>query len=101
MKPKTQKRGWFMRKFMIELRRDGAPEGKIRRSLRPAGPGTWITSLTKDDKRKHIFVEYHGQLYILHSDRGDMSDPETRNDSYLDCMYIELTDNEKLIEGAV
>lgn len=37
-----------------------------------------------------IYCRYKNKMYLVKSEKGDLSDPMRRNDSYLTSLYIEV-----------
>ena len=91
-KPKTasEKRGYLMRKFPVEVRAGGKPVKTIRRAIQvQKSPAPWIKE-TRTEYGMPFLIYYKRKYYVLNSDAGNLTNAAERNDSYLQSLYIEI-----------
>jgi hypothetical protein len=69
-----------MKKHTIQVRKNGIALFNIKRKLQTEAFGNF----------NPVFCRYKNEIYLVNSEKGDLSAPFRRNESYLSCLYIEV-----------
>jgi len=81
------------RMFSLKVWQNGVIIDDIRRAVSKQQSGKfWLIGSTDENGNKPLVVQYQKKLYAVKSQCGDLNNPETRTDDYLDYLYIELPD---------
>jgi len=92
MKKDRPKLGRY-RNFPLKVWCDGVIIDDIRRAVSPQRLGLfWLTGSVDENGNRPFVVQYNKKIYAVKSQCGDLNNPLTRTDDYLDYLYIELPD---------
>lgn len=95
--PKVRRKDYILRRYQIEVYQNGQLVDTVKRVILAQGQGRYWLPNSQDEKgRRPFIIQYKAtrKFYVLKSKKGDLNDPEGRDDSYLENgqLYIELPD---------
>jgi hypothetical protein len=92
--PKRKWKRYILHRFKIKVfNHKGEIVDNIVRSISAQKTGScWLKGSKDQNGRRPLLVRYLYHWFIVKSQAGDLNNPDERNDSFLESLYIELPD---------
>jgi hypothetical protein len=90
--PRSYRQNYILHKFDVDVVRGGKIIDQVRRALniQQSSTRSWLRG-SKDLKgNRPLIIKYRKKWWVAHSWDGDLSDPNERNDSFLQSLFIDL-----------